>query len=491
MNITPIFSKEFHIQTLSKKRRSPAQKLADRWHEIKSKRIDQLGVFFKPFIPQHLLKKSKKGDLSRGRIFDKSTTFWTFFSQLMDSDGSCSMMVSKLRACFAIRSSIPISSSTGAYCRARKKLKEEEIQAVLDHTIKGLEKEDKKVFSGRRVVVVDGTGLTASDTKKNQKEWPQDSQQKEGCGFPSLRICACFSLRTGGVLSYRIGNKKSHELPLFRDQWDEVFQENDILLGDKMFSNYFDIAMLKKRKVDSVTTLRSIRRKPIKQAKSYKKLGGNDLLVIWKKPAWNKKAAYTREKWEELPETLIVRQIKISVQSNGFRTKSFYIITSLLDPIGHPANELAELYFRRWEVELNFKDLKTTMGMDELRCKTPDMVKKEVIMYFIVYNAMRWVISKAAQKHDKDPMRISFKGTLQDLRNWEALFNSPKLTAQDKRKLIAELYQGIARRIVPHRPNRQEPRCLKRRHKNYQLLTQPRSTMKEIKHRSTYRAKTA
>ena len=346
-------------------------------------------------------------------------------------------------------------------------------------------------FAGRRVVVVDGTGLTAPDTKANQKRWPQQSQQKPGCGFASLRVCACFSLKTGAILSYEIGNKKSHELRLFRKQWDDLFQEGDINLGDKMFSNYFDFAMLSRRGIDSVATQAAAKRKPIKARNAIEKLGDNDLLVVWNKPVWNKKAAYTREDWEALPDTLTLRQIKVFIEAKGFRTKSFYIVTTLLDPIEYPAAELAELYLRRWEVELNFDDLKTTMGMDELRCKTPEMVEKELLMHFIVYNAARWMICNAAKKSDTDLMRISFKGALQELRNWEGQLNHPKLTQQDKRKLIAELYRGIGMKIVPLRPNRREPRCLKRRPKPYQLLTEHRSTMKEIKHRSKYRAKAA
>jgi hypothetical protein len=218
----------------------------------------------------------------------------------------------------------------------------------------------------------------------------------------------------------------------------------------------------------------------------FEKLG-----VSWSKPVWNKKAAFTREEWEALPDAMTLRQIKVSVTAKGFRVKSFYIVTTLLDPIKYPAEELAELYLRRWEVELNFDDLKTTMGMDTLRCKTPDMVEKELLMYFIAYNAVRWMICRAADQADADPMRISFKGTLQELRNWEGQLNHPKLTQRERRDLIAELYRGIALKTVPLRPGRKEPRCLKRRPKPYQLLTEHRSTMKETEHRSKYRAKAA
>ena len=491
MNATPLFSIKFHVQTLSKKRRTTGQKLADEIAKAKARSLDQLSQCFEKLIPGHLLAQNTSGKHSRSRIFTKKTTFWAFLSQIIDADGGCSEVVSKLRSFAALKCPFKISPLTGAYCTARKNLAKEDIEEVFIHTVKTLDDMEKEAFEGRRVIVVDGTGLTAADTEENQEKWPQQKQQKSGCGFPSLCVCACFSLKTGGALSYRTGNKKSHELRLFRDQWDDLFKEGDINLADKMFSSYFDLAMLSRRGVDSVVTQPAAKRKPIKTADAIKALGDNDLLVAWKKPVWQKKAAYSREEWETLPETLTLRQIKVTVEGKGFRVKSFYIITTLLDPVEYPATELAELYLRRWEVELNFDDLKTTMGMDELRCKTPEMVEKELLMYFIAYNAARWMIGEAASQTDADPMRISVKGALQELRNWEGQLNHPRTTLQDKRKLIAELLRGIALKIVLFRPNRKEPRCLKRRPKPYQLLTEHRSTMKEIEHRSKYSTKAA
>jgi hypothetical protein len=482
---------DFHIKTLNKKRRSAGQRLADELAKSKARTLEQLSKCFEAIIPKRLLVQNDSGSHSRCRIFTKETTFWAFFSQIIDADGGCAEVVSKIRAFIALKFPFIISPSTGAYCMARKNLAKAEVEAVFNHTATVLDDRERKDFSGRRVVVVDGTGLKAADTPENQAQWPQHSNQKPGCGFPSLRVCACFSLKTGAVLSFKTGNKKSHELRLFRDQWDGLFREGDINLSDKMFSSYFDLAMLLRRGVDSVVTQAAANRKPIQGANAVKVLSENDLLVCWKKPAWTKKSAYSREEWENLPDTLMLRQIKVTVHAKGFRVKSFYIITTLLDPIEYPADELAELYLRRWEVELNFDDLKTTMGMDELRCKTPDMVEKELLMYFIVYNAARWMICKAANESDTDLMRISFKGVLQDLRNWEGQFNHPKITEREKRMLIDELYRGIALKIVPARPNRKEPRCLKRRPKPYQLLTKHRNEMKEVEHRSKHRAKAA
>jgi len=491
MKTTPLFSMEFHIQTLSKKRRTRQQVVAGKIAETKAKSFRQLSGCFRKFIPKKLLRPNETGKNSRNRIFSKETTFWAFFSQMINADGGCAEVITKLRAYAALKRQGSMPVSTGSYCKARTHLTEEEVSEIFRHTSTVLqEREQAATPQGRRVIVVDGTGLKTADTAANQQVWPQQKQQEPGCGFPSLRVCACFSLETGGILSYEIGNKKSHELRLFRKQLD-VFKSGDISLTDKMFCNYFDLWNLKSRGVDSVVTLPALKRKPVTGSSAIKKLGEDDVLIKWKKPVWNKKSAYTRQEWESLPAEQVLRQIKVEVKGKGFRVESFYIITTLLDPIEYPAEELAELYFRRWEVELNFDDLKTTMGMDELRCKTPAMVRKELMMYFIAYNAIRWLIYEAARKEKVEPLRISFKGAMQSLRQWEPHLNQPGITRIQKRQLIEELYRSVAGNIVPYRPNRKEPRCIKRRPKPYQLLTKLRGEMEEIEHRSKYRAKAA
>jgi len=326
------------------------------------------------------------------------------------------------------------------------------------------------------------------DTPENQEVWPQSASQEPGCGFPTARICACFSLESGALLSYAIGNKKSNELPLFRKQW-KLFKQGDIFLGDKGFCSYFDVANLKKKGVDSVITL--ARRTPVSTADSLKKLGSNDLLIKWKRPVYNKVLSYSKDTWRELPEELVLRQIKVTVTFPGFRTRKFYIVTTLLDATRYPAEEIAELYFKRWDVELYFRDIKTTMGLDILRCQTPDMIRKEILMYFIAYNCVRRLMYEAAKKADIGARIISFKGSVQALRNWEPHLNQVKISRAERFRLISDLYNAMTNTPIRQRPGRSEPRCLKRRPKNYQLLTSPRHEMIEMKHRSRYRAANA
>ncbi|MBK7352393.1 MAG: IS4 family transposase [Nitrosomonas sp.] len=245
-------------------------------------------------------------------------------------------------------------------------------------------------MNSRRVVVVDGTGVSMPDTMANQLVWPQQRHQKAGCGFPQAAICACFCLQTGALLSPKVGNKKSHELPMLREQWD-TFKPSDIFLGDKGFCSYFDLSSFKDRSVDSVITL--ARRIPVTEVEAVEVLGNDDLLIHWKKPARSKASSYSQADWEALPETLLLRQIKVSVNQSGFQNPWLLYHHHVTGCKVYTADALADLYFQRWDVELFFRDIKTTIGMDILRCKTPDMVRKEIVMPLIAYNCIRYLAS--------------------------------------------------------------------------------------------------
>jgi hypothetical protein len=487
-NLTPMFP-GFHLQALRRKPRSEQQKLADRLALLQQKSFKQIGEVFEKFIPKVLLKPEKEGVMSRRRLFSKENTFWAFFSQILDADGGCKEVVRKLQSYASLKGIAFPSSSTASYCAARKKLDIQTLTEIFDHTAR---QQDRTSRSGRlnnrRVIVVDGTGVSMPDTAENQEVWPQSAGQKPGCGFPTARICACFSLASGTLLSYAIGNKKSHELRLFRQQW-ETFRPGDVFLGDKGFCSYFDIAKLAQQGIDSVVTL--ARRAPIRGASSLKKLSPDDLLIAWQRPRYTEKLSYSREAWEQLPEELTLRQIKVTVPHPGFRVQHFYIVTTLLDATQYPAEELADLYFQRWDVELFFRDIKTTMGMDVLRCQTPEMIRKEVLMHLIAYNCIRRLMAEAAKAADLAVRVVSFKGSLQALRNWEPHLNQGKLNRTERSRLIADLYEAMTDTLIRQRPGRSEPRCRKRRPKNYELMTCPRHEMKEISHRNRYRANNA
>jgi len=196
--------------------------------------FSQLGEFLGKFILSSSLLPTDYGENSRRRIYSKENTFWGFFTQVLDADGGCQEVVRKIQAFAALQAKSLPSSSTAAYCQARKKLKNPDLNDILQGTSRTLQSiGDTYQFNGRRVIVVDGTGLSMPDSKDNQAVWPQQKNQKPGCGFPRAALCACFCLQTGGLLSYELGNKKSHELPMLREQWD-TFKPGDIFLGDKL-----------------------------------------------------------------------------------------------------------------------------------------------------------------------------------------------------------------------------------------------------------------
>jgi len=486
-NTTPMFP-GFHLQTLRRKPRSAQQKLAEKIVLLRQKSFKQIGEVFEKFIPSALLKPEQTGAMSRRRIFSKENTFWAFLSQILDADGGCKEVIRKLQAYASIKGVKIPSSSTASYCTARTKLDEQMLSDILDHTADRLEDmPEEGLLNNRRVIVVDGTGVTMPDTPENQEVWPQPSSQKPGCGFPSARICACFSLESGALLSYAIGNKKSHELRHFRQQWN-TFKPGDIFLGDKGFCSYFDQAILKERSIDSVITL--ARRAPVRAARSLKILGPDDLLIAWPRPKYTAKLSYSKDAWENLPEELRLRQIHVNVKYPGFRTQGFYIITTLLDVEQYPAEKLAELYFKRWDVELFFRDIKTSMGMDVLRCRTPEMIRKEILMHFIAYNCVRRLMYEAAEEADIAVRVVSFKGSLQALRSWEPHLSQAKISKTERFRLISDLYDAMTNTQIIQRPGRSEPRCVKQRPKNYQRMTAPRHEMKVIPHRSKYLATT-
>lgn len=478
----------FHMPLRERKPRSAQQVFADQMASFKQKSFKQIGEIFGRFIPGEYLKPEQSGVMSRRTMFSKENTFWAFLGQVMDADGGCKEVLRKLQSYASLRGIKVPSSSTASYCTARKKLTEQTLTDIFQHTTATGDKSTKTaLLRNRRVVVVDGTGLSMPDTSENQAVWPQSATQKPGCGFPSARVCACFSLESGSLLSYEIGNKKNHELPLLRKQW-KTFREGDIFLGDKGFCSYYDTAKLKEQGVDSVITL--ARRKPVRKSKCLEILGPNDLLIKWDRPKYTPQLSYSRETMAQLPEEIPLRQIRVVVDQPGFRIKGFYIVTTLLDPIKYPVEEIASLYLKRWDVELFFRDIKISMGMDILRCQRPEMIRKEILMNFIAYNCVRRLMYEAAEKAEIHVRKVSFKGSLQAIRNWSPQFNLEKLSKAERRKLLNDLYGAVTGLPILHRPGRSEPRCRKRRPKAYQLLTKPRHEMKEIAHRNRYVAPT-
>ena len=436
----------------------------------------QLQALFAP----HLQLPEDFGATRRKRVYTHARVFWIFLAQVLAADGACVCAVQSFLAWLKSVEGKEASPETGAYCSARKELPLEHVKALHEPLVKHLDA-PSRLFWGRRVMVVDGSSVSMPDTAGNQAAWPQPSAQKTGCGFPVMRILAVFSLATGIWRGLGTGSLHVSERTLFHDAWDQ-FAAGDIALADTGFCGYADYVLLEQRGVDSVMLNHQRRGKGLREIR---RLGKGDRLVEWFKgknrPRW-----LSREQWDALPETFIVREITAHATVAGFRTKTLVIVTTLRDHKAYPAEEIAELYRRRWAIELYFRDIKIAMGADVLRCKTPQMVEKELWMHVLAYNLVRALMLQAATAHRVPLDRISFKGTCDAVRNWAPVI--AQAAARDRDELIAAMLRAIARNPVPYRPDRSEPRAKKRRPKNYQLLTEPRHLFKECPHRNRYKA---
>ena len=320
------------------------------------------------------------------------------------------------------------------------------------------------------------------DTQANQERYPQPKGQKAGCGFPVMRIVGVFSLATGVLLEVAKAALHVHERTLFRSLWDG-FEKDDIALADRGFAGFADFYYLTEIGCDVV--MRNHQNRGAGMTK-LKRLGKNDRLVQWHKTKVNNRPKWlSKEEWQAMPDRFTVREISVTIDTSGFRSTSLIIVTTLLDAKDFPAREIAELYKRRWAVEVYFRHQKTSMGMDVLRCKTPEMVDKELYMHLIAYNLVRAIMLEATVAYATKIERLSFKGSIATIQQWATTI------AQAAPKERHDFYQAMLRCIVgnpvPERPDRSEPRARKRRPKNYPLLNKPRREFVEIPHRSKYK----
>lgn len=412
-------------------------------------------------------------ELWQGWIYTPAVTVWVFLAQCLSADHSCRDAVSQLIAWLLAQGQKPCSADTGAYCAARDNIPEEACRQLVRDTGRGVDDEApaKWRWRWRRVVDVDGSTLTMPDTPQNQKAYPQMSSQRRGCGFPIARIVVVFSLAVGTVLDAAIGKyqgKQTGENSLFRTLHN-VLRDGDVVLADRYFSGWFDLALLKQRHVDTVIRKHQLRATDFRTGK---RLGPHDHLVCWSKPArpnWMSKAQYA-----SLPGDLTLREVRVIVTQKGFRTKELVIVTTLLDAEEYPATEIAVLYRRRWQAELNLRSLKIVLQMDHLRCKTPHRVRNEFFMHLVAYNLIRRLMAVAAFKAGVEPWTVSFKGTLQTITRL-----LPILTASVSTENWCEtLLQAVTTHVVGNRPDRFEPRVKKRRPKTYKLMRKPRDIYK-------------
>ena len=412
------------------------------------------------------------------RIYSPLVTLWVFLGQVLSQDHSCRAAVARLIAHRISRKQTACSAETGAYCMARKRLPEKFFSDVARQTGSALDTNAKEqwLWKGRRVLAYDGSTVSMPDTPENQEAYPQPPQQKPGVGFPMARIAAFFSLSCGAVVELGICSnegKGNSELGLLRKLWN-ILNPGDVLLSDRYMCAWTELVMLKQRGVDSVTRLHHLRRIDFRRGKH---LGPGDHIVKWPKPP--KPRSIDQETYDTLPDFLMVRETRVQVEQPGFRTRTIIVVTTLLDAEEISRNDLADFYFARWNAQLDLRSLKQTMQMDILRCKTPELVRKEIWTHLLAYNLIRTIIAQAADKHDLKPRSISFKGAIQSLEAFQPLIAlQGKRDAAFRRSIYGKLLDAIATHSVADRPNRFEPRLRKRRQKKYDRMMKSRHEIK-------------
>ena len=423
--------------------------------------------------PGSTRRSPPKATDSEHRSFPPCVIIWAFIGQVLDPDHSCRKALARIQAHLARLGGATLSTDTGGYCKARKRLPEGlfvRLARRVGAALLGRSGPDD-LWCGRRVKVVDGTGCSMPDTPANQKEYPQPSSQLKGCGFPALSLVGVFCLATGAALNVALGRERAHDLTLFR--WlRRVFEPGDVMLADRGFCSYAEIALLGKQDVDTVMRLHQARAANAGRPRVFRV---KDRVRTWKRPATCPKGL-RKSDYRRLPKTLKVREVTYRVETPGFRTDTVTLATTLLDAERYSADALAELYFDRWTVELDFAYIKTTMQMAVLRGKTPAMVRKEIWTHLLAYNIIRSLMWEASMEHGVDPARVSFKGTLQRVTAMSGL--SASATSQQANHMWTVLLYALAADLVPHRPDRIEPRVRKRRPKAYPLMTKPRAELK-------------
>ena len=433
---------------------------------------------FSRFLPKSLLDKPKQGAGSRVRLFSRSRTFWCFIWQVLQPRTACRAVVRKVQAESEHERRI-IDESSSAYCQARHRLPLEVVQGGLEHSAVCADRIVKEGVPGwkRPIQVVDATSFQTPDTPANRKRYHYPAGQKKGCGIPVMRAMALFSLASGAIKQIATAACYTAELVMFHPLWS-CLKHGDILLGDRAFGCFSVLAGLPRQGVDVVARLHQGRHLDLRRSK---KLGPDDWRTTIAKSRI-KPPYMTTAQWNTLPDAIDVRVLKVQIRIKGFRTKRFWLVTTLLDPREYTKESLDLLYLRRWQMELSFRDLKTTMGMESLRCRTPIMLEKEVRMHLIAYNFLRALMAEAAVPHNLSVYRISFKGTIDTIRSFYPAMlraRSRRQAGRLRKRLLIILYEDQ----IPLRPNRSEPRAVKKRPKPYQYLTKHRRVFKATPHR--------
>jgi hypothetical protein len=405
-------------------------------------------------------------------VYTPAVTLWAFLAQCLSASKSCVAAVARVLVLRFALGLPPCAAGTGAYCKARPKLPETLLRRLTLQAGTGVEDQapDSWRWKGRHVHLADGCELSMPDTSANQKEYPQLKTQKAGLGFPRLRLVVVMAFATACLVGGAIGackGKGSSETELFRSLLDR-FRAGDVVVADRFYCTWWIIAMLGERGVDACFRLHHRRHYDFTKGRQ---LGNGDHVVEWakpEKPEWMDDETYRR-----LPAFVEVREVQVVVKQRGFRTRQFVSATTLLDTSRYSSEDIADLYHHRWHVELDIRNIKQTMQMDILSCKTPAMIRREVWAHLLAYNLVRKVLAQAALAGQVTPRQLSFAGAVDLMDAFRLLL--AVWPAADTSRMVRVLLAAVATHRVGNRPDRVEPREVKRRRSGLKFMMKTRA----------------
>jgi putative transposase len=412
-------------------------------------------------------------------VYSTAIVLWAFLSQVLrdGKEASCQSAVARI-ASHCLHAGIrPPTHDTGDYCKARAKLSEAALHELGKEVADELQQraDESWLWKGRHAKLVDGFTFTMPDTPKNLAEFPHPRTQKKGVGLPIARVVTILSLATACVMDAAIGpykGKKTGEPALLRAMLPSL-HAGDVAVFDRCYCSFLMIALLQLQGTDVCARLHQ-KRKP--DFRTGKRLGKGDHTIVWTKPA--KPEWMDQESYDRIPKTLELRELRYTVVEKGRRTKTVTVVTTLTDATLYSHADIAELYGFRWNSELDIRSIKSSLHLAHVRCKSPEMVRRELRTTLLAYNLIRTTAANAAALHRRQPRQISFTGTCQYvLSSWQ-LISCGALTAEQLREHCLAILRQIAACEVANRPGRLEPRVLKRRRHGYPLMQQPRDILR-------------
>ncbi len=461
----------FPTQLYGRAARKNQDILAGKRHALREGIMLDIAQQLRDEIDPEILEKHSVS--KRVRDYPHPLMFWAFFAQVANEDSSCARAVTRVQAWAQGLGMKAPSSGTASFCEARKQLPLAMLQKVHSSLCLQLDSNlpQASLWRGLRVKAEDGTSAQMPDTESNREAYPYAAGVKPGCGFPIIRLGGLIDLGHGGLQDFAFSKFQTSELR-GHDALETYLEEGDLFVGDRLYSSYEVIARLRMKKVHFTGRSHQARKVDFRKGS---KLGPDDRLQTYLKPVKQPKGSrLSKEEWIALPDKMELRIIRSKGPNREGKQRVRYVVTTLLDPVKYPAEEVSSLYHHRWEIEVRFRDIKTTLGMDMLRTKSPDMIQKEILMHMIVYNLLRLLMLKSGQLHGVNHRRLSFKGALQVMEenrsNFGKVVNHPQLRAKE----MTHFWAQIAERYVTERPGRNEPRRVKRRPKCTHWLQKPR-----------------